>query len=62
MTLEVVWGARAIAKAINRSEKATYWMLESGTLPGAKKVAGRWCFSPAVFEQHMTEKADKDTS
>jgi len=46
---QVVWGARNIGKAIGRTEKATYAMLESGQLPGARKVAGRWAFQPAVF-------------
>jgi hypothetical protein len=45
----VVWGAPAIAAAINRPLRATYHMLESDRLPGAKKIAGRWCFAPAVF-------------
>jgi hypothetical protein len=45
----IVWGAPAIAAAINRPLRATYHMLESGRLPGAKKIAGRWCFTPAAF-------------
>jgi hypothetical protein len=44
-----VWGAEAISSEINRTPRATYRMLESGTLPGARKVAGRWCFAPSVF-------------
>lgn len=46
---EIVWGARAIAAAIGRSEKATFIMLEQGKLPGARKVAGRWAFNPKIF-------------
>jgi hypothetical protein len=46
---EIVWGARAIANAIGRTEKATFAMLEAGKVAGARKVAGRWAFSPAVF-------------
>ena len=46
---EIVWGAKAIAKAIGRSEKATFAMLEQKKLAGARKVAGRWAFNPAVF-------------
>lgn len=52
--LDVVWGAPAIAAAINRPVRATYHMLESGTLPGAKKIAGRWCFAPSVFYDAVT--------
>jgi hypothetical protein len=45
----IVWGVPAIAKAINRTERATYHMVERGTLPGARKVGGRWCFEPDKF-------------
>jgi hypothetical protein len=33
----IVWGAPAIARAINRTERQTYDMLEKGMLPGAKR-------------------------
>jgi hypothetical protein len=46
---EIVWGARAIAATIGRTEKSTFAMLEQGKLPGARKVAGRWAFNPEVF-------------
>jgi hypothetical protein len=36
-----VWGARDIAKVINRPERATFHLLEKGLLP-AKKVGGSW--------------------
>jgi hypothetical protein len=46
---QIVWGAREIGKAIGRSEKAAFIMLEQGKLARARKVAGRWAFNPAVF-------------
>jgi hypothetical protein len=46
---EIVWGARAIACAIGRTEKATYTMLEAGKIAGARKVGGSWAFNPKVF-------------
>jgi hypothetical protein len=46
---QVIWGARAIGKAIGRSEKAAFVMLEQGKLNGARKVAGRWAFNPKIF-------------
>jgi hypothetical protein len=46
---EVVWGATAIAAAINRSVPATYRLLKAEELSGAKKVGGRWCFRPSTF-------------
>jgi hypothetical protein len=48
-TPELLWGAKAIGKAIGRSEKAAFQMLEAGKLPGARKVAGRWAFNPKIF-------------
>jgi hypothetical protein len=45
----VVWGARNIATAIGRSERAVFHMLEKDALPGAKRIGGRWCFDPTVF-------------
>jgi hypothetical protein len=54
---QIVWGARAIGKAIGRSEKAAFQMLEAGKLPGARKVAGRWAFNPKVFFAAFDEAA-----
>jgi hypothetical protein len=46
---EIVWGCKAIAAAIGRTEKSVFAMLEQGKLAGARKVGGRWCFAPKVF-------------
>jgi hypothetical protein len=54
---EIVWGARAIALAIGRTEKSVFAMLEAGKLAGAKKVAGRWAFNPKVFLKSFDEAA-----
>ncbi len=40
-SLDLIWGAGAIAKVIGRSPRATFDMLDKGELP-AKKVNGRW--------------------
>lgn len=47
--MNLIWGANAIAKALGRTERATFHMLEHGQIPGARKVGGRWCFDPEVF-------------
>jgi hypothetical protein len=39
--MDLIWGASEIAKAIGRSQRATFHMLDNGELP-AKKVGGRW--------------------
>jgi hypothetical protein len=48
-TIEIVWGARAIGKAIGRTERATFAALEQGKIPGARKIAGRWGLDFSVF-------------
>lgn len=39
--LDLIWGAEEIAKAIGRSTRSTFHMLDTGELP-ARKVGGRW--------------------
>ncbi len=54
---ELIWGAANIGKAIGRTEKSAFQMLEAGKIPGAKKVGGRWAFRPAVFFASFDEAA-----
>jgi hypothetical protein len=54
---EYIWGAKAIAAAIGRSEKATFAMLERGVIAGARKVGGRWSLRPAVYARSFDEAA-----
>jgi hypothetical protein len=46
---ELVWGASKIAPYLGRTEKGTFCALESGKVPGARKVAGRWVLNLKVF-------------
>jgi hypothetical protein len=48
-TVEIVWGCKAIAEKIGRTERATFAALEAGKISGAKKIAGRWGLDPRVF-------------
>ena len=41
---ELLWGTRAIARAIGRTERQTFHLLEKRLLP-AKRVGGRWVAS-----------------
>ncbi|MGY3590121.1 hypothetical protein ACVIGB_010295 [Bradyrhizobium sp. USDA 4341] len=54
---QFVWGAAAIAPIIGRSEKGAFHALESGRVPGAKKVAGRWGLHLPTFTSHFVEPA-----
>lgn len=40
-SLDLIWGATAIAQVIRRSRRQTFMMLENGELP-ARKIGGRW--------------------
>lgn len=44
-SLELLWGAEEIGKAIGATRRRAFHMLESGALPGARKIGGRWCIT-----------------
>ena len=46
---ELIWGGRAIARAIGRTEAATFHALERGRVPGARRVGGRWALHVPSF-------------
>jgi hypothetical protein len=48
-TAHIIWGATAIAPHIGRSVKGAFGALESGRVPGAKKIAGRWALNLKVY-------------
>jgi hypothetical protein len=39
--LDLVWGSREIAKEINRNQRQTFYLLETGGIP-ARKVGKIW--------------------
>lgn len=54
--LDLVWGCKAIASVIGRTERATFHMLEKGELP-ARQVGQRWVASRAALEAFFREVA-----
>jgi len=56
-TDQIVWRAGPISKVIGLSEKATYAKLESGKIPGAKKVNGNWALNVRVWFASFEDKA-----
>ena len=54
--LDIVWGARAIGKAINRNERVAYGLLESGQIPGARKLGGRWCVTAQKLREFFEQE------
>lgn len=56
MPLDLVWGIKAIAKVIGRSERQTYSMLVAGQLP-ARRVGQRWVAKRETIERFFAELA-----
>jgi len=55
---DLVWGAEAIAPHLGRSTKGAFNALESGRVPGARKVAGRWALHlPKFYASFETNAA-----
>lgn len=55
-TLDLIWGAEAIGKAIGRTERQTKHMLTKGEIPGTK-TGGRWVASLAALRKHFEGEA-----
>jgi hypothetical protein len=53
----IVFGIDNIAPHLNRSVKGAYGALESGRVPGAKKVAGRWALNLRVYHASFESNA-----
>lgn len=53
--LDLVWGAREIAKCINlKTTKQAFRLLEAGQLP-ARKVGRSWVASRAKLREHFDQ-------
>jgi hypothetical protein len=56
MPIDLVWGIRAIAKVIGKTERATYAMCDAGLLP-ARRVGQRWVAKREALERFFDEVA-----
>lgn len=50
---DLIWGASSIARAIGRTDRQTFHMLDSGVLP-AKKVGNRWVAERGALMRFFT--------
>lgn len=61
--LDLIWGAKAIAVAINRTPKQAFNLLEGGHIPPARKAGGKWVVSRRqlreLFEPDYGAQASK---
>ncbi len=51
-TLDLVWGAKAIAKILGVTDRAVFHMLAKGELP-ARQVGQRWVASRRKLVEHF---------
>lgn len=54
---DIVFGAEAIAPHIGRTTKGAFGALESGKVPGARKIAGRWALNLKVYHAAFQDVA-----
>jgi hypothetical protein len=50
--VDVVWGAREIARLIGKTPRATFHLLEKGQLP-ARKIGKQWVASQKALRAHL---------
>jgi len=51
-TLDLIWGAEAIGKAVGLTERQTKHILSLGEIPG-RKIGGRWVVSRRKLREHF---------
>jgi hypothetical protein len=50
---DLVWGAEAIAEALNQKVRPVYYKLERGLIP-AGKIGDQWVASRRTLREHFT--------
>lgn len=55
--LDLVWGIEAIAKLIGRTDRQTYHMVQTGSLPMVKQVGQRYVASRSKLTAFFLEDA-----
>jgi hypothetical protein len=48
---DIVWGAKAIGRVLNLTERQAYHRLESGQIAGARKVGSTWTGSTRALKR-----------
>lgn len=51
-SLNLIWGADEIAKAIKVTRRRAFYLLENGHIP-ARKVGGKWCADLETLRDHF---------
>ena len=53
----IIHGARAIARHLNKSERAVFHLLEKRQVPGAFKLGNSWALDVDLFRRKIEEAA-----
>jgi len=56
--LDLIWGAKTIAREIGQSERMAFYLLEKRLIPGMK-IGGRWCSSRGALKRRFEALAVK---
>ncbi|EPE98445.1 hypothetical protein [Rhizobium grahamii] len=56
-SFDLIWGAEAIAKAIGKTKRATFHLLENGDLAPARKIGGRWVVDRRLLQRFFMGEA-----
>lgn len=56
--LDLIWGAEAIAEALNlKTTRQAFWFLENGHIP-CRKIGRRWVVSRQALKAHFESNGD----
>jgi hypothetical protein len=48
---DIIWGAKAIGRVLNLTERQAYHRLESGQIAGAQKIGNTWAGSVRALKR-----------
>jgi hypothetical protein len=52
--IDLIWGCKAIAEAIGRTERQTFHLLSNKAIRSARRVGGRWCCDRGALHAEFT--------
>jgi hypothetical protein len=55
----IAWGARRIGEEINRTERQTHYLLETGQIRAARKIGAQWCASLSGLDEQFFDDPAK---
>jgi hypothetical protein len=56
---EIVWGAEAIGRVINQTQRQTHYMLSRGLIKAARQCGGKWYADKAGLRAQFCPKVSE---